>query len=256
MGNERPKVTTILEGYRGSIAHGLHLDPAVNEEFGTDDIDIMSIFIPPIEYYFGLSSIEGWEYVDGKDDYCCYNIQKFFRLCANANPNVMFFLWNSEDMFMTISPIGRKILDNKEIFSSQMIRKSFMGYADSQLKHMFNKQYNGYMGTKRKTLVDKYGYDTKHAAHLIRILQCGIEFLRDGKLKTFREQDRDFLLDIKVGKFIAKNVEEIANGMFAELKGMTSDLPTQPQMIIIQDLLVDCIQEFYDENDMYEENTK
>ena len=40
----------------------------------------------------------------------------------------------------------------------------------------------GYMGQKRRELVRRVGYDAKNAAHLIRLLRMGIEFLTEGTL--------------------------------------------------------------------------
>jgi len=48
----------------------------------------------------------------------------------------------------------------------------------SQLRRFQKKGENiGYLGDKRKQLVLKHGYDAKNAAHLIRLLRMGIEFL-------------------------------------------------------------------------------
>lgn len=52
----------------------------------------------------------------------------------------------------------------------------------------------------RHELEEKYGYDTKHACHVFRLLNMGIEILRDKKVNVKRP-DRDFLLDIRNGKY-------------------------------------------------------
>ena len=51
----------------------------------------------------------------------------------------------------------------------------------------------GYMGEKRKRLVEKFGYDTKNASHLIRLLRMGMEFLVDGELHVEREDAKELL---------------------------------------------------------------
>ena len=75
---------------------------------------------------------------------------------------------------------------------------TFLGYAISQMKKMSGGSYMGYMGTKRKQLFDKFGYDPKNAAHMIRLLRMGNEFLRTGELVTYRP-DREELIEIKCG---------------------------------------------------------
>jgi hypothetical protein len=56
----------------------------------------------------------------------------------------------------------------------------------------------GYMGQKRRELVRRVGYDAKNAAHLIRLLRMGIEFLTEGTIHVER-QDAPELLSIKRG---------------------------------------------------------
>lgn len=51
------------------------------------------------------------------------------------------------------------------------------------------------MGQKRRELVRRVGYDAKNAAHLIRLLRMGIEFLTEGTLHVERA-DATELLDI------------------------------------------------------------
>jgi len=51
---------------------------------------------------------------------------------------------------------------------------------------------------KRRELVRRLGYDAKNAAHLIRLLRMGIEFLTEGTLHVERV-DAPELLDIKHG---------------------------------------------------------
>lgn len=45
----------------------------------------------------------------------------------------------------------------------------------------------------------KYGYDTKHAMHLIRLLKMGHEIISTGQVNTYREADREELLSIRNG---------------------------------------------------------
>lgn len=45
----------------------------------------------------------------------------------------------------------------------------------------------------------------KHAMHLVRLYLMGIDLLKDGKIITFREKDRDFLLNIRNGYYQNEN---------------------------------------------------
>ena len=74
------------------------------------------------------------------------------------------------------------------------------------------------------------GYDTKNAAHLIRLLRMSIEFLNEGQLHVKRE-DAAELLSIKKGKWKLKQVKEEAIRLFkrAEDTYDRSDLPIMPK---------------------------
>lgn len=47
--------------------------------------------------------------------------------------------------------------------------------------------------------------------HLIRLLKMGSEILRGEGINTYREKDRDFLLDIRNGKYSYDDIFEMTN---------------------------------------------
>ena len=228
---------SIIYAYRGSIAHNLQSSPI-------DDIDYMGVCIAPIEYYFGLCHFEQYEKLptdDNNEDIVIYDIKKFFRLLLKSNPNVISLLWNKPEHHIRVTDLGRQIIDNRDIFSSQLLFDSFFGYAYSQLKKMTHGAYRGYMGAKRKALVDKYGYDTKNACHLVRLLIMGTEFLNTGQMKVYRDTDRDFLLDIKKGKYTFEEINKMAEELFVDIKQAKekSALPPKPDHKYANKLLTD-----------------
>lgn len=60
---------------------------------------------------------------------------------------------------------------------------------------------------ERAKLEEKYGFDTKHGSHLVRLITEGEELLTTGKI-TFPRPDAKFLLEIKNGTY---KYEEISN---------------------------------------------
>ena len=121
----------IIEGYRGSIAHGVHMGCG-----SIDDIDIFGIFIPGKEYVLGNKTWEIHERFENEYDYLYYSIKKFFRLAVKGNPNVITFLWNDPKDIFFKTPIGEQLLANRKIFIGKHIFSSFMGYAKGQLHRM------------------------------------------------------------------------------------------------------------------------
>jgi len=229
--------TPILVGYRGSIAHGTYTPN--HDPNSIDDKDILGMTVGPADLYLGLGKFEQKESFIREWDIVNYEIKKYFRLLLKSNPNIMSLLWLKENNYIYKDlNFGQEIIDNRKIFISRNIYKSFTGYAHGQLHRMTHQAYNGYMGKKRKALVDKYGYDCKNASHLIRILRTGIEFLQDGVLYVHRH-DAQQLLEIKHGEWSLERVQREADRLFAlaDVAKAQTTLPLEPDYAAANELL-------------------
>lgn len=202
----------ILLGYRGSIAHNMYTPK--NNPNSIDDKDIMGIFIAPFDYYLGIKSVkETREKFLREWDAVHYELKKIIHLLIKGNPNVLSLLWIDEKHIIYNTKYGEYLRENRNLFTSKQVYHSFNGYAYGQFKRMTNQKFEGYMGEKRKELVEKFGYDCKNAAHLIRLLKMGIEFLKEGVLYVERE-DAKYLLSIKNGEWPLQKVKDEANRLF------------------------------------------
>lgn len=234
----------ILLGYRGSIAHGTYVPS--KDPNSIDDKDIMGVFIPSIDHYFGLNK-EGHKEVQLKEwDSVSYELTKFIGLLMNSNPNVLSLLWLNEQHYIIKNRLGSWLIKNRDLFVSKKIYHSFTGYAHAQLHKMTHLAFEGYMGEKRKALVQKHGYDTKNAAHLIRLLRQGIEFLNEGYLHVQRE-DSGQLIDIKNGVWPLSKVKAEAERLFrrAEETYDRCVLPAHPDREKINELMIKMLTEHF-----------
>ena len=104
----------------------------------------------------------------------------------------------------------------------------------------------GYMGKKRRELVRRVGYDAKNAAHLIRLLRMGIEFLTEGTIYVERA-DAPELLDIKRGAWPLEKVKSEAERLFqlSQEAYVRSTLPPEPDRARAERLCVEMISEFH-----------
>ena len=234
----------IIFGYRGSIAHGMYTPPS--EPSSIDDKDIMAICVPTLDYYFSSKQYHSdgtREIKQGEWDIVIYEAKKFIRLLAQGNPNVLMMLWLEANHYLNISSAGQLLINNRDVFVGRHVYKSFTGYAYGQLHRMTHMAFEGHMGEKRKTLVQKYGYDTKNAAHLIRLLRMGIEFMKDGYLYVNRHMDGPQLLEIKRGEWTLEQVKSEADRLFklAEESYVRSDLPIRPDLDKVTSLAVEVI---------------
>ncbi len=103
----------------------------------------------------------------------------------------------------------------------------------------------GCMGAKRRELVRRLGYDAKNAAHLIRLLRMGVEFLVEGELHVARA-DAENLLEIKRGEWSIERVKEEAERLFklAEEAYVRSALPAKPETARAEKLCLDIIGQY------------
>lgn len=235
---------SVLVAYRGSIAHGMFVPGT--DPHSIDDRDIMAVCIPPLDYYFGLNEFGSrgtQEIKEGEWDIVVYELKKFIRLLSRGNPNVLAMLWLKPAHYLKLTEVGRHLLDHRNLFVGRHVYHSFSGYAQSQLHRMTHMAFKGYMGEKRKGLVEKFGYDTKNAAHLIRLLRMAIEFLKDGVLQVERE-DASELLAIKRGEWTLDQVKAEADRLFplAQEAYDRSELPQQPDMEKITRLCMEMLE--------------
>lgn len=297
--------STILLGYRGSIAHNMYVPK--NDPNHIDDVDIMGVVVGPIEAYLGLQE---WgsrgtkEYKHEQWDCVFYEIRKMFSLLLQGNPNVLSLLWIKPEHYLHSSLLGQQIVEHRKLFVGKHIYNAFAGYAHAQMEKMEARdpaelrryiavdaelkrrgchpnckgeifeieqadsgeerdvrehsneallqvwrayqrkgQNIGYLGLKRKELVLQNGYDTKNAAHLIRLLRMCVEFMDSGELIVYRTVDAAELLDIKCGKWALDHVKDYAEYLFLEAKKARdrSSLPEKPDRDEAEKLLVEIV---------------
>lgn len=226
-------------GEMGSTSHGTAGDVI-------DDYDLMGVVIPPPRYLIGLSRWEHWVRDPEADglDVVLYSLDKYARLALKANPNVVGLLWLRPDNVLHSSLAWDRLVRSRDAFSSKRAYHTFVGYAHSQLSKVFKGVYRGYMGERRKALVELHGYDTKNAAHLIRLLRMGGEFLRTGTMNVYRP-DRAELMEIKRGEWSLDRVKSEAALLFEDARAARdeSPLPDEPDFARVEATVMDCHRE-------------
>lgn len=243
---------SVLSGFRGSISHNTFKPSSI------DDIDLISIYLAPVDYYIGLnqkkSFVRGNQILQDEFDLVSYELRHFVKLALKFNPNIIPLLWLNKDHYINIDAMGELFITNRDYFSSKHAYKTFTGYAMAQLARMSKKSFEGYMGEKRKALVKKFGYDCKNASHAIRLFKMGIEFLDTGKLNVYRDgDDRELLMDIKEGGWELDDLQGYAKYLYAEAKESlkNSDLPEEPDYKGVNRIFMEVISDYvYDKYQM------
>ena len=94
--------------------------------------------------------------------------------------------------------------------------------------------------TNRKELLTKYGYDTKFASHLVRLMLEGKELLETGKL-VYPLTYANIILDVKQGKLKMIEVLDYAESIEADIENIPTSLPKKPRYDEVQKFTIDII---------------
>lgn len=191
---------TILRGLAGSIIHGLSVD-------NNSDRDELGICVEPFEHFFGLrdrfeqythrTQPTGVRSGPGDLDLTIYSLAKWTRLALDGNPTILTMLFLPRWAILEITPIGEELLTLAPKFLSPALFTSYIGYMVQQRQRLTKRVKM----PKRPELIEKYGYDTKYASHMIRLGHQGLELARTGKLSLPMEEGvRNHIRDIRQGK--------------------------------------------------------
>jgi len=136
---------------------------------------------------------------------------------------------------------------NKMIESGQEVDQNVFQLVDAEkryntaLKHW--QQYNQWKANRneaRAALEAKFGYDTKHAMHLVRLLRMCTEIL-SGKGVVVKRPDAEELLRIRAGDWSYDELVEYADRLNSSMEALTvaSSLPDIPDDKKLNALCVD-----------------
>lgn len=372
-----PDVHTVFLTLAGSHAHGADREDS--------DVDLRGVGIAPLA--LRLSFRENFEQFEGdlsdglafriknrleqrcpgrkgsRVETAIFDIAKFIRLCAGANPNTLEILFADPNDWLLESPAWRAVWDRRHLFLSRKVQQTYLGYALAQLKKIkthrvwllnpperkperaefglpagatlsaddrnrieeaiaaklrswsieelevpkaarialtarmsdfwgdvfgihpkenlqeklrmaaaeslgvskpllealnrersfraAQKHWESYQRWKaernpaRAELEARFGYDTKHAMHLIRLMRTGLELVETGELRV-RRPDASELVSIRDGALtyeeLITEARELENRMAAALP--SSPLPERVNELKIDDLLFQIITQF------------
>lgn len=236
----------------GSRAHGLAID-------NQDDRDLLGIACEPKEYVIGLKRWEtttkrthadgspipeGERSGPGDTDLVIHSLRKFVSLALNGNPTIIALMWappveEPSEIGWTLRALGPSRL------LSQRAISAYLGYLKQQKERLLGQR--GQKRTKRPELVEAHGFDTKYAAHALRLGWQGLELATTGMLRLpMSEVERMALREVRTGKVtFGETVEGIeqAERILLELRDSEQCvLPEEPDYAWANDFLVNSYQ--------------
>lgn len=139
--------------------------------------------------------------------------------------------------------------------NNSYIKEEYREIAEKELQYTNAlKDWNRYQewkksrNKKRAPLEEKFGYDTKHAMHLVRLLRMGKEILTTGKIHVDRRNiDSEELVAIRNGLWSYDQIEEYASNCDKELDVLykESTLQNAPDINKIHKLTIEIIDDYH-----------
>lgn len=217
------------------------------------DEDFGGIFIPEKDYVMGIKRCDQVELSEktsnsnrnqkGDMDYTIYSLPKFIKLAIGNNPNIIEFFFAHNTCVLKCNEYAKRLMESYPLFISKKAYHTFKGYSYSQRKKLEVKRMNM---TGRTELAEKFGYDTKFASHLIRLLLEGQQLLMEGKL-TLPLPQNNLVRDIKIGKFSLNWVLDKAVELekLVDLAYTNSKLQYSADLKAINELQIQLIEDYW-----------
>jgi predicted nucleotidyltransferase len=199
---------------------------------------------------FGTESTRFFQYTqhhilddstDREYDLCIYSIVKFFQLCMDNNPNIIDSLFVPPRCVLHCTILADEIRSQRRDFLHKECWHRFKGYAFRQLNKIRSKTPKG----KRKALVKKFGFDTRFATHVVRLLNEVEQIMIEGDLDL--ERNREQLKSIRDGHWTLEDIEEYFSMKERSLEELYTKctLPHSPDEKKVKNLLLHCLEEYY-----------
>lgn len=240
---------TILRGLVGSTVWGLNVSD------GLEDRDEMGVCIEPLEWIVGFTGFEQFIYRSavereggkhnarsqaGDLDLCIYSLRKYTRLALKGNPSMIALLFVPEKHLVTITDAGRELQQMAPHFVSRRCAQSCLMYMRAQRDRLLGTR--GQMRSNRPELIEKYGFNTKYAMHMLRLGYQGIEFMKTGRLQMpMQEGEREVLMNLRLGGIEKETALELSYKLEACLQNLLTDasaVPRDPNVKAIEEWMV------------------
>jgi predicted nucleotidyltransferase len=216
----------------GSTAHGISAETTDDDHDYTvlriEDFEELITGDPRHQSMMARTQPEGHRSRMGDIDLQIYTIRKFATLASRGNPSILTALFSPK-----VHHHQLWILDGLEqlekIIPSKAAGNAFLGYMRQQMERWIG--VRGQKNVKRPELVEAYGFDTKYAAHVIRLGHQGIEYMEKGRFTLPLEENlADAIVGLRTGAMEEYDAMAWAKNTEDRLKVAidNSDLPEHP----------------------------
>lgn len=182
----------IFMGKAGSAAYGTMTPES--------DTDLRGVFLAEPKHLIGLGNIETYT-EEQPIDLQCYELRHFAKLCLNGSPLQVEMLWYPDECWTIRAPAWTKLTNIKRAFLGKHLKKTLGGFTQGDIKRIQGNSM-AKCGAKGKLLVEKFGYNTKHASNAYRLLKMSeILWTTSELVVRLPEKERNEIIAIKKGKY-------------------------------------------------------
>lgn len=156
----------------------------------------------------------------GDIDLQVYTLRKFAGLAAGGNPSILGAIFSP--LVHRSSSVDFDVLGR--IIASKRAGAAFLGYMQQQIERWIG--VRGQRNVNRPELVQAYGFDTKYAAHTVRLGHQGIEYMQTGRFSMPMPADTaERIVGLRTGSMSEYDALEWAKTIEDDLKQAIGDSP-------------------------------
>ena len=240
---------TILEAVVGSTVHG------TAAKDGLEDLDLMAVVVENQKTFAGFNATDTWtartkpmgvRSEAGDVDWVAYGLRKYLSLALKGNPSILLALFVPDEHVRQMTPEGEALRALAPAIVSKAAYMPFRGYMRQQHERLLG--LRGQRNVTRPELVEAYGYDTKYAAHVVRLGLQGEELLMTGRISLpMRDADRALAVKVRTGGFsLAEASEQIIHAERRLDAAFTaSSLPDRPNSQAVEQWMLGTYLEYW-----------
>lgn len=229
---------TILESVAGSTLHGT----AVSD--GLEDLDLMAVVLEDARQLAGFSPQDVWvtrtkpngvRSEAGDVDRAAYGLRKYLSLALKGNPTVLLPLFAPLHLLRELTEEGRQLRALAPALVSKQALEPFRGYMRQQHERLLGTR--GQKNVTRPELVERFGYDTKYAGHILRLGFQGEELLLTGRITLpMPESQRALVVAVRSGEYTLPQVSALIDEAETRLAaaGARSPLQLYPRVQFVE----------------------
>lgn len=186
---------------------------------------------------------------DNKEfDFNVFSIVKYFNLCADNNPNMLDSLFVPDRCILYSDQAGKILRENRHAFLHMGAYHRYRGYFYAQMK----KLDSGANKASRQDLIDKFGFDTKFAYHIVRLALQVEQLMVHGDMQL--DSNAEILKSIRRGDWTLGELRAWVKSKEADLEklyAISKSLPYSPDKSKLKKIFVDVVEAKYGSIDAF-----